>query len=333
MKLRVGITYNLKKDFPYRANQPIDHLEEFDSEETIDAIRDVLEKDGHRVIKLGGDTGLIDRLRQTPVDIVFNIAEGLQGRNREAHIPALLEYLNIPYTGSDPLTLSLTLDKSMAKRVVMSEGIPTPRFKKVERQGDLEGLDLKYPLFVKLCFEGSSKGVRLDSKVLDPQSLEEKTEWLLESYGPPLLVEEFVSGPEFTVGILGNENPAVLGVMQIEIKGSTLEEAIYSLEVKREWEERVSYHCPPPVDPSLLKRIGEVALRAYRILECRDVSRVDIRVGKDEIPYFLEINPLPGLSPIYGDLPIMAGRMGWDYAKLIKTIFYHALKRNGLIER
>jgi len=282
------------------------------------------------VIKLGGDTGLIDRLRQTPVDIVFNIAEGLEGRNREAHIPALLEFLNIPYTGSDPLTLSLTLDKSMAKRIVMSEHIPTPRFKKVERKEDLDGLDLEYPLFVKLCYEGSSKGVRLDSKILERRSLEEKTGWLLEHYGPPILVEEFVSGPEFTIGIHGNDNPMVIGVMQVEIKGLRPEEAIYSLEVKREWEERVCYHCPPPIDLHLLKRIEEVALGAYHVLECRDVSRVDIRVGKDEIPYFLEINPLPGLSPVYGDLPIMAGRMGWDYAKLIKTVFQHALKRNGL---
>ena len=245
MKLKVGITYNLKKDFSQRENLPIDFLEEFDSEETIDAIRKVLESEGHEVIKLGGDIGLIDRLRKTSVDIVFNIAEGLQGRNREAHIPALLEFLNIPYTGSDPLTLSLTLDKAMAKRVVMSQNIPTPRFKKVERMEDLDGLDLRYPLFVKLCYEGSSKGVRLDSKILDPQSLEEKTRGLLKTYGSPLLVEEFVKGPEFTVGILGNEDPFVLGVMQIEIKGRPPEESIYSLEIKREWEEKVRYHCPP----------------------------------------------------------------------------------------
>jgi D-alanine-D-alanine ligase len=331
--MRVGITYNLKKDFLCQENQPTDLLEEFDSEETVDAIRNVLESEGHEVIKLGGDTGLIDRLRQTSIDIVFNIAEGLGGRNREAHIPALLEYLNIPYTGSDPLTLSLTLDKSMAKRVVMSEGVPTPRFKKVEKMEDLDDLNLKYPLFVKLCYEGSSKGVRSDSKVLDPRSLREKAEWLLETYHSPLLIEEFVCGPEFTVGILGNENLTVLGVMHIEIKGSPPDEAIYSLEVKREWEERVCYHCPPSIGPLLLKKIEEVALRSYRALECRDVSRVDIRVDENETPYFLEINPLPGLSPVYGDLPIMAGRMGWDYDRLVKTIFHHALRRNGLKER
>jgi D-alanine-D-alanine ligase len=331
MKLRVGVTYNLKKDFSQRKNQPIDLLEEFDAEETIDAIREVLEGDGHEVIKLGGDAGLIDRLRQTSIDIVFNIAEGIQGRNREAHIPAVLEFLNIPYTGSDPLTLSLTLDKSMAKRVVMSEGIPTPRFKKVRRMEDLTGLDLSYPLFVKLCDEGSSKGVRLDSKVLDEPSLGEKTKWLLENYGSPILVEEFVTGPEFTVGILGNESPSVLGVMQIEIRGMAPGEAIYSLEIKREWEERVVYHCPPPIDQALLNRIQEVALRSYCVLDCRDVSRVDVRVGKDGTPYFLEINPLPGLSPVYGDLPIMARRMGWSYGRLVKTIFHHALKRCGLM--
>lgn len=331
MRLKVGITYNLKKDFSPSKDQPIDALEEFDAEETIDAIKRVLEDDGHDVVKLGGDTGLIDRLRQAPVDIVFNIAEGHDGRNREAHIPALLEFLGIPYTGSDPLTLSLTLDKSAAKRVLVSEGVPTPRFKKVERLGDLEGFILRYPIFVKLCYEGSSKGVRLDSKVWDLPSLREKTRWLLETYRSPVLVEEFIQGPEFTVGILGNEVPSVLGVMQIEIKGVPPSEAIYSLEVKREWEDKVRYLCPPPITSSLLMKIEEVALRSYRILECRDVSRVDIRVGEDGEAYFLEVNPLPGLSPIYGDLPIMARRMGWSYEQLVKAIFHHALKRCGLM--
>jgi D-alanine-D-alanine ligase len=332
MKLKVGMTYNLKKDFSCREGQPIDLLEEFDSEETVEAIGEVLEGDGHDVIKLGGDTGLIDLLRKSPVDIVFNIAEGQRGRNREAHIPALLEFLGIPYTGSDPLTLSLTLDKSAAKRIVISEEIPTPRFRKAESMEDLEGMDLRYPLFVKLCYEGSSKGVRLDSKILDRSSLEEKTGWLLKDYDSPVLIEEFVSGPEFTVGILGNEKPSVLGVMGIEIRGTPPEEAIYSIEVKREWEERVRYHCPPSIDAKLLKRIEEVALRSYRVLECRDVSRVDIRVGEDGEAYFLEVNPLPGLSPVYGDLPIMAKRMGWSYPQLVKAIFHHALKRYGLME-
>ena len=327
MKLKVGITYNLKKDFSQEENQPIDLLEEFDAEETIDAIRKALEGEGHDVIKLGGDAGLVDRLRQTPVDIVFNIAEGLHGRNREAHIPALLEFLNIPYTGSDPLTLSLTLDKAMAKRIIMSQNIPTPRFQKIETVEDLRRLDLRYPLFVKLCHEGSSKGVRLDSKISDARSLREKTTGLLETYGSPVLVEEFIKGPEFTVGILGNENPFVLGVMQIEIKGRAPEESIYSLEIKREWEEKVRYHCPPSIGQDLLGKIEDVALRSYRALECRDVSRVDIRVGEDWTPYFLEINPLPGLSPVYGDLVIMARSMGWDYDRLVKTIFHHALKR------
>jgi len=330
MRLRVGITYNLRKDFSPAEGQPIDALEEFDSEETIDAIRRVLRDEGHEVVKLGGGPGLIDRLRATPVDMVFNIAEGQGGRNREAHIPALLEFLGIPYTGSDPLTLSLTLDKSAAKRVLSSEGISTPRFKKVEKTGDLEGLALPYPLFVKLCYEGSSKGVRLDSKVGDPRSLEAKTKWLLETYRSPVLVEEFIQGPEFTVGVLGNEDPSVLGVMQIEIQGVPPDEAVYSLEIKRDWEERVRYLCPPPIDASLLGKIEEVALRSFRVLECRDVSRVDIRVGKDGEAYFLEINPLPGLSPAYGDLPIIARRMGWTYEQLVNTIFHNALKRYGL---
>ena len=330
MRLKVGITYNLKKDFSPSEDQPIDALEEFDAEETIDAIQRVLQDDGHEVVKLGGDTGIIDRLRKTPVDMVFNIAEGHRGRNREAHIPALLEFLGIPYTGSDPLTLSLTLDKSAAKRVLVSEGIPTPQFKKVVKLEDIEELLLRYPLFVKLCCEGSSKGVRLDSKVWDFPSLKEKTRWLLETYQSPVLVEEFIKGPEFTVGILGNESPSVLGVMQIEIKGVPSGEAIYSLEVKREWEDKVRYLCPSPIDSSLMIKIEEVALRSYQALECRDVSRVDLRVGEDGEAYFLEVNPLPGLSPAYGDLPIMARRMGWSYDQLVRTIFHHALKRYGL---
>jgi len=330
MRLRVGVTYNLRKDFAHSENQPVDSLEEFDAEETIDAMKAVLEGEGHEVIKLGGGPGLIDRLKQTALDIVFNIAEGFQGRNREAHIPALLEFMNIPYTGSDPLTLSVTLDKSMAKRIVMSEAIPTPRFRKVRGLEDLHRLDLSYPLFVKLCDEGSSKGVRLNSRVGDRNALEERVGWLLKTYGPPVLVEEFVSGPEFTVGVLGNAHPEVLGVMQVEIKGVPLDQAIYSLEIKREWEKRVVYHCPARIDQALLGQIEEVAVRAYQVLDCRDVSRVDIRVGKDGIPYFLEINPLPGLSPVYGDLPIMARGMGWTYERLVKTIFHHALSRYGL---
>ncbi len=331
MGLRVGITYNLKKDIYLDDKLPIDFAEEFDTEETIDSIKIVLEGEGHKVFKLGGDNGLIERLRSTPVDIVFNVAEGLRGRNREAHIPAILEFMDIPYTGSDPLTLCLTLDKSMAKRVVISEGIPTPKFKKIFRLEELEDLELRYPLFLKLCYEGSSKGIRLDSKIKNPESLKDKASWLLKEYGSPILIEEFINGPEFTVGIIGNSPPEVLGVMQIEIKGVSTEDAIYSLEVKREWEDRVRYHCPPPIDQELLKKIEEVAIRAYKVLECRDVSRVDIRVGEDGIPYFLEINPLPGLSPIYGDLPIMAKYMGWKYEELIMSIFNSALKRYGFI--
>lgn len=331
MGLRVGITYNLKKEISIDDKLPVDFAEEFDSEETIDAIKSVLESEGHQVFKLGGDNGLIERLKSTPVDIVFNIAEGLKGRNREAHIPAILEFMDIPYTGSDPLTLSLTLDKSMAKRVVTTEGIPTPRFKKIYRLEELDNLDLRYPLFLKLCYEGSSKGIRLDSKIRTPKSLKEKASWLLKDYGSPILIEEFISGPEFTVGIIGNDPPEVLGIMQIEIKGVAPEDAIYSLEVKREWEDRVCYHCPPLIEQDILKKIEDVAIRAYKVLECRDVSRVDIRVGEDQIPYFLEINPLPGLSPVYGDLPIMARFMGWKYEDLIKAIFNNALKRYGFI--
>jgi len=196
-----------------------------------------------------------------------------------------------------PLTLSLTLDKAMAKRILMSQNVPTPGFKKIERIEDLDSLDLRYPLFVKLCYEGSSKGFGWIRKYWIP-ILEKKTKELLNIYGSPVLVEEFVKGPEFTVGILGNEDPVVLGVMQIEITGKPPEESIYSLEIKREWEEKVRYHCPPSIDQSLLKKIEEVALRSYRALECRDVSRVDIRWGKTRPPIFWRSIPPGSFSRI-----------------------------------
>ena len=182
-------------------------MEEFDSEETIDAIRDVLEGDGHEVIKLGGDTGLIDRLRQTSIDIVFNIAEGLRGRNREAHIPALLEFLNIPYTGSDPLTLSLTLDKSMAKRVVMSEGIPTPRFKKVERMEDLEGLGPSLSSFREVVLRGIEQRGSVGFKSFGSPISGGEDEMAFRKLWSSPSGGGVCQGPEFTVGILGNENP------------------------------------------------------------------------------------------------------------------------------
>jgi D-alanine-D-alanine ligase len=238
--------------------------------------------------------------------------------------------LGVPYTGSDPLCLALTLDKDLAKRVVASRGLATPRHLLVERLAELPGGDapggLRFPLIVKPAWEGSSKGVRLSSRVTAPAALREQAAFVLEGYGGPALIEEFCEGEEFTVGVIGNETPRAIGVMQIRHRTLPPEEFLYSLEVKRDWENQVEYLVPPPLDAALLGRVEALAVACYRALGCRDVSRVDIRL-KGGVPNFIEVNPLPGLSPTYGDLPILAGRMGWAYPQLVLAIVRHALER------
>ncbi|MGQ9629943.1 MAG: D-alanine--D-alanine ligase family protein [bacterium] len=329
---RVGLTYNLKEDRTStpEVGKPEDDSAEFDCIETIDALEEAISSEGHSVVRLGGGLEIIERLRLNPVDIVFNIAEGQHGRNREAHIPALLEMLGIPYTGSDALTLALCLDKAMTKRVVGSAGVPTPKFFKVGRIEDLEALDLKYPLFAKPVAEGSSKGIRNTSRIETRRELYERVRWLIETYRQPVLVEEFLGGPEYTVGILGNGKLRVLGIMQILNRGKDPSRAIYSYEVKQDWQRQVEYLCPAPISEELKRNIEEISLRAYEVLECRDVARMDIRLDEDGKPFFLEVNPLPGLSPVYSDLPIMARRVGIGYEELVNTILNNALSRCGL---
>lgn len=330
--MRIGIAYNLREDVAQRPGAPVDHAEEFDSPATIDAIAGVLEGAGHAVERLGFGRGFLERLLDDPPDLVFNIAEGLAGRSREAQVPAVCEMLGVPYTGSDPLTLALTLDKDLAKRVVASRGLATPRHLLIERLADLPGGPepggLAFPLIVKPAWEGSSKGVRLASRVTAPDALREQVRFVVESYGGPALVEEFCEGEEFTVGIIGNADPRPVGVMQIRHRTLPPAEFLYSLEVKRDWENQVEYLVPPPGPASLIADIEALAVACYRALGCRDVSRVDIRL-KGGVPHFIEVNPLPGLSPTYGDLPILAGRMGWTYPGLLLAIVGQALERAG----
>lgn len=334
--MRIGIAYNLRDDAPNVPGAPVDHAEEFDSPATIDALAHVLASEGHTVERLGFGRPFLQRLLADPPDLVFNIAEGLSGRSREAQVPAVCEMLGVPCTGSDPLTLALTLDKDLAKRVVASRGLATPRHLVVERLADLPGGDtpggLAFPLIVKPAWEGSSKGVRLASRVTTPAALREQVGFVLGGYGGPALIEEFCDGEEFTVGVIGNEPPRVVGVMQIRHRTLPTSEFLYSLEVKRDWENQVEYLVPPPVPARLLADLEELALGCYRALGCRDVSRVDLRL-KEGVPQFIEVNPLPGLSPTYGDLPILAGRMGWTHRELVLAIVQLAIERSGLAAR
>ncbi|AKF11500.1 D-alanine--D-alanine ligase family protein [Sandaracinus amylolyticus] len=334
----IGIAYDLKADFERVARRtlgdvemPDDAFEEYDSDATVAAIEEALGANGYRTRRLGSGRSFLARAMQEPGDLVFNIAEGYGTRSREAHVPSALEMLGVPYTHSDPLTLALTLDKAMAKRVVASAGVPTPRFVVVENVEQLHDVPLAFPLIAKPLFEGSSMGVRKHSRVVDLYDLRELCGQLLADYREPVLVEEFCSGPEFTVGILGTGASAqVIGAMEIVPRNCAVEEFVYSLEVKRNYLEEVEYHVPPRRPDELVRAVEDVALAAYRALACRDVGRVDVRLGDDGEPKFLEVNPLPGLNPVTGDLVILARANGLGYADLIGRIVEGARERQGL---
>lgn len=327
--MRVGLAYNVKPADPPEG-LPVDAFEEYDSEGTVDHICNALAALGHDVLRLGAGPRIVDALRTLRPDIVFNIAEGEGGRCREAHVPALLEMLGIPYVGSDPLTLCVTLDKPVAKRLVASEGLSTPRFRTFRPGESVGEPNLRYPVIVKPAYEGSSKGVRLASRAATPQAVREMVAFVTGTYGQEAIVEEFVAGPEVTVGILGNGNARVVGAMEIRPKKMANDEFVYSLEVKRDWENQVEYVCPPSLSADVAAEVERCALAAYRALGCRDFGRIDFRVDGRGVPQFLECNPLPGLSPGYGDLPIMADRMGIGYLDLISEILSHAVARCGV---
>jgi D-alanine-D-alanine ligase len=330
--MRIGITFDLKNDAPLPAHLPDDFQEEFDSQATVDAIARVLRGLGHEVVELGDGREMLKRILASPPDFVFNFAEGQGvGRSREARVPAVLEMLGIPYSGSDPLTLAVTLDKECAKRLVACEGVPVPRSLVVQPQDDPRTVvprQLPYTAIVKPAWEGSSKGIRGKCVVDQADDLFAAVETLRRDHRQPILVEEYITGEELTVGILGNDPPRLVGVMRV-VPQTHDERFVYSLEVKRDWQRRVAYECPAKLPPGGLKVVEAAALKAYNALGCRDVARVDFRL-RDGLPYFLEVNPLPGLNPESSDLVILAGRVGVTYPQLITEILHAALRRHGL---
>jgi D-alanine-D-alanine ligase len=330
--MKVGITYDLKSDAPPPAGASDDYQEEFDSPATVEAIAAVLRGLGHEVVKLGDGRAMLQRLLSDPPDFVFNFAEGQGvGRSREARVPAVLELLDIPYTGSDPLTLAVTLDKDCAKRLVESAGVRVPRstvWAPGENLQELETRDrFPYTAIVKPAWEGSSKGIRGRCVVDDAASCLAAVQRLRREHAQPILVEEYIEGDELTVGVIGNDPPRIIGVMRVLPQQRT-ERFVYSLEVKRDWRRQVAYECPAKLPPGRLRAVEEVALKAYRALGCRDVARVDFRL-RDDVPYFLEVNPLPGLNPESSDLVILARLAGWTYEALIRGVFEAALDRHA----
>lgn len=323
-RMIVGLTYDLRGQYLDQGFSEEDTVE-FDSDDTIQAISAALRKLGYQPVPIGNIWELTKRLAAGERwDFVFNIAEGLHGFGREAQVPCLLDAYRIPYTFSDPLLLTVTLHKATTKRLLRDLDLPTPDFVLVECERDLEDVTLEYPLFVKPVAEGTSKGITADCRVCDQRELEAVCTNLLEKYGQGVLVEEFLPGREFTVGITGTGPDArTLGVMEI-LLGPEAEPLVYSYVNKAHYEELVRYRL---ATDATAVQAAEIALAAWRGLGCRDGGRVDLRCDRHGKVSVIEINPLPGLNPERSDLCILARMAGVEYQELIDSIMRSALKR------
>jgi D-alanine-D-alanine ligase len=323
--LKIGVTYDLRADY-LALGYSQEETAEFDAEETIAAVCDALSALGHAPSRIGGIRPLTKALSAGERwDAVFNICEGLKGVAREAQVPALLEAYDIPYVFSDPLTLALSLDKAMCKRVVRDAGVPTADFAVIESVADIAHVALDFPLFLKPVAEGSGKGVNSRSKVDDVKQLAIVAQGLLTQFRQPVLVEEFLPGREFTVGITGSgEGASVLGVMEI-VPGENYIGHGYGFENKETWEDKLAVR---PVNDAEAQTASEVALRAWRVLRCRDGGRADIRLDRDGQPRFIEVNPLAGIRPGYSDLCFIADFVGISYQDLIGKFLTSFLARH-----
>ena len=322
--MKVGITYDLK-DYYLANGMKEEDAAEFDSPDTIEAIDRALKRLGHETDHIGNIFELTRRLTSGDRwDMVFNIAEGVKGFGREAQVPALLDAYAVPYTFSDPLVLALTLHKGMTKHVIRDLGIPTPDFQVITELSNLEKCNMPFPLFAKPVAEGTGKGIASLSKIRNREGLIDTCRWVLETFRQPVLLESFLPGREFTVGITGTGDKALsTGLMEVVLqKGS--EPDSYSYANKKHYETRVKYRSAD--DPEAGKAI-DTALAAWRGLGCRDGGRVDLRSDRYGTPMFLEVNPLAGLNPTISDLPILSGMSGISYLELIRRIMDSAIER------
>ena len=333
--MNVGLCFNLKK--PREDSLPDDLYAEWDDEETIEAVRSAL-SGKHRVMLIEGNEEAFEKFRRLRPDIVFNMAEGLHGASREAQIPSLLEMLRIPYTGSDPLTLALGLDKSLTKEILSYHGIPTPRFTVVTEWK--KRMDVPpFPLIVKPLFEGSSKGVGNNALVRTPRQLQTQVSLILQQYHQPSLVEQYLPGREFTVALLGNGAAVhVLPIVEIAFDQLPAEmNPIYSYEAKWIWDTVEKpleiFSCPARVPATLRKKIESVCRSAFAALRCRDWCRIDVRLDAAGEPNILELNPLPGILPnpdANSCFPKAARTAGISYSELINQVLEIACQRVGL---
>jgi len=338
MTLKVGLTYNLKKKPLSNENVPEDFYAEFDDIETVDAMVTALREGGCKVIKIEADEDAYNKIRRLKPDIIFNIAEGLRGESRESHIPAVLEMLGIPYTGSGPLTLAIKLNKAVTHQILSANGVPSPRFQVFKTSDERLDKKLEFPLVVKPLAEGSSKGIRNNSLVKDEPSLRKQVSWIINTYKQPALVVEFLPGREFTVGLIGNDEPVVLPIVEILFdKLPSGANPIYSYEAKWVWDTPEKplemFRCPADIPQGLEGEIKRVAVKTFKVLGCRDMCRVDIRLDKNGKPNVLEANPLPGMIPdpkAHSCMPEAAYAAGFTYNQLICTILWQALKRYNM---
>ena len=330
--MRIGIAFNLSSEVAAAEGVPSDRADEFDSLETVQNIENGIIAAGHEPVRLGFGLDAITCLRRHPVDLVFNIAEGLYGRARESQMPAILDMMRIPYTFSDTQTLSLALDKAMTKQVLMQNGINTPAFWSVDNPVQVEAVIqtglLKYPVFVKPSCEGSSMGINNNSRVTCEGELRNQVNLLVTAYpGSSILIEEFLPGREVTVGIIGNREPEVLGMMSFKLLSGTERDFFYTPEIKHHWENYLIPECPADLTADEYQKVRDLAIGVFKALRCRDCARIDMRFDANGEPSFMEINPLAGLTKGKSDIPVMAELMGLSYEDLIGRIIQVAVER------
>ncbi len=324
--LRVGFTFNEKRVIPSESPQT-DIEAEFDSPKTLNSIREAIQSFGHEVIDLEATQELPEKLVHTNVDMVFNIAEGIRGLYRESQVPAILELMDIPYTGSDAATLALALDKSLAKRIVREAGILTPGFCLFVSGREKLPPHLRFPLLVKPVAEGSSKGVLKKSVVHTEEELMKSVREVIDYYKQGALVEEYLCGREFTVALLGEKRPKVLPPMEIVFLNPLDKFPVYSFQHKLDSNPEVRYDAPARIDPTFRSRLENVARKAFIALGCRDVARIDLRLDLEGRINFIECNPLPGLTPGWSDLCLIAESAGINYRTLIAEIMAPTIRR------
>ncbi|HQY64481.1 MAG: D-alanine--D-alanine ligase [Myxococcales bacterium] len=355
--MRIAVLANVKPNAPAGASAAPDAWAELDSPATVEAIARALQLAGHEVASFEGDLGLVEALPRFGPDLCFNLCEGHFGESRESHVPALLEMLRIPYTGAGVLALAVSLDKPTTKTLLRAHGVRTPPSQVFSREDEALDPDLAFPLFVKPSREGSGIGVTRSSLVRDEAALRVEVARVLRAYAQPALVERFVRGRELTVGLVGNlATPTarlagrawrglaragglyVLPVYEIAPEGLLASGGVaYTGQIKTQnwddrWQRGRHYHCPAPLPPATEREVVELAAATFRATGCRDFARVDVRLDEahGDVPYVLEINPLPGLAPGVADLCFQAAAAGLPYDELVLGVLAQAVARLGL---